>query len=98
MGSEYLDPAVPGADLERLLAAAEPIRKIVNSSIAHANASSTKFKGRLRPEELSAALDLIRDLFKKYSSHLANVDVAPSGSCPSHRGPPSFVRRGRRET
>lgn len=82
-GNEYIDPAVPGHDLERLLEVAAPIRKIVNNSIAHANTDTNKFKGALRPERVSEAVDMLRDLVKKYSSHLANVDISPDWILPS---------------
>lgn len=37
-----MDPSVPGADLERLLVLAAPIRKVVNKTIAHASKSTGK--------------------------------------------------------
>lgn len=82
-GNEYLNPAVPGEDLERLLEIAAPIRKVVNNSIAHANESTGRFKGSLSPKNLSGAVDLLRDLVKKYSAHLVNVDIAPDWVLPA---------------
>jgi hypothetical protein len=76
-GQEHMDPAVPAAELEQLLTATDPIRRVVNSTIAHANKKTGKLKGSLRSEDLIGPLDLLVDLTGKYAGHLANSSVDP---------------------
>jgi hypothetical protein len=82
-GQERMDPAVPSADLERLLTATDPIRRIVNSTIAHANKKTRRLKGSLRPKDLIVPLDLLAELADKYSGHLANSSASTHWTLPA---------------
>lgn len=72
---ESLDPAVPEADLARLLGGTSDVRRVVNKGVAHFDEKAEAFRSDLDPTGVSAALDLVLEIFQKYCSNLANVSV-----------------------
>jgi hypothetical protein len=75
---EHLDPAIPAADLDRLLAAVASIRDYVNSNVAHAeDFESTRalIPASITFDELDSAIDTIGNLFRKYADLIACTDI-----------------------
>jgi hypothetical protein len=79
---EFLDPAVPEADLDLLLKGTADVRRIVNKGVAHFDETAGLFRSDLDPEKVSGALDIVLEVFQKYCSNLANVSVASKWSLP----------------
>jgi hypothetical protein len=75
---EHLDPAIPAADLEQLLAAAGSVRTYVNQTIAHAEdfeLTQAEPPAGIWLHEIDSAIDTIGDLFRKYADLIACVDI-----------------------
>jgi hypothetical protein len=70
-GSPHYDPT---ADIARLRAGAQPIRRYVNEHVAHA--SESKSAGVATYDELDAALDVIDELTRKVHVLLTGDDLA----------------------
>jgi hypothetical protein len=64
----HLDAAIPTADLDALTEGAANVKRYVDKHVAHAEAVPAGVT--LTFEELHAAVDVIGDLFKKYSNLL----------------------------
>jgi len=64
----HLDPSIPAADLHRLTSGAAKVKRYVDQHVAHADAVPATVT--LTLDEVHDAIDLIGDLFKKYSNLL----------------------------
>lgn len=71
---DHLDPAIPGADLERLTTGAEKVADYVDQYLAHRDAGPRA--GLPTFGDLDAAIDLIGGLYAKYGN-LLTASVYP---------------------
>lgn len=68
VGSSHLDPAIPAADLEALLAGSKKLRAYVNQHVAHDQAEPTAELPTL--SDLHASIDTVGAAFIKYANVL----------------------------
>jgi hypothetical protein len=62
-----IDPGMPSADLQRLIAAETPVRKYVNESLAHAGVEKDGVPlSNPTFQEIATALDIAAELVKRY--------------------------------
>lgn len=73
-GCDYLDPGAPAGDLEDLIINTEPVKSWVNRSVAHLS-KTHPFRAVPPLDEIRSAAALIVCLFRKYHSHILNVDT-----------------------
>lgn len=93
---EHLDPSVPAADLERLQNESSNVTAFVNEHVAHTKAPDLARppQARAAPDtiavrEIHQAIDVIGDLFKKYSIlltaadwHMEEIQLSPDWLAP----------------
>jgi hypothetical protein len=76
---EHIDPAIPTADLERLMSEAESVKAYVDTHIAHAEdfdrPQAPPRPSGFTPNDLDTAIDAIGELFRKYTDLLVVADV-----------------------
>ena len=63
---DHLDPAIPAADLERLLSAAANVKDYVDKHVAHADQRPVAAEASLTFGDLNDAIDVIGKLFQGY--------------------------------
>jgi hypothetical protein len=62
----HLDPAIPAADLESLIAASANVKAYVDKYVAHADPSAASTKITLTLQEIHDAIDVIGQCFHRY--------------------------------
>jgi hypothetical protein len=66
---DYLDPAIPGADLAKLRHGSRKVKDYVNRRLAHLDSQRAAPDGRgsvVTQDEIHDAIDLIGELFQRY--------------------------------
>lgn len=72
---DFIDPTIPSVDLARLHEATEPIRKYVNKGLAHYDRDKSRFKSKLKLQDLHEALDVLLELVSKYELLLRHTTI-----------------------
>jgi hypothetical protein len=66
----HLDPAIPTADLDALIAAVSSVKGHVDQHVAHADGSAAPASVTLKLSDVHDAIDVIGDVFRRYSNLL----------------------------
>ncbi len=72
---DFIDPVVPGTDLQTLLDGTSTVRRWIDKEVAHFDPKRGRFSAGLKIEDIHAALDIVADLLRRYSTLIIRTHI-----------------------